>query len=82
MPPFEEKVQVFGNMSDELVAKAKRVLMVAEFVDWKWTFKQILEQDEALTDAVMYMKSIGERFRMQGRKPLITRVKDWFTGNG
>lgn len=72
---------MFGNMSDELLTLAKRVLQVAEFVEWRWTFKEILEQDEELTDAVMYMKSIGERMRKQGQKPILARVKNWFSGN-
>lgn len=81
MPPFEEKVFVFGNMSDDLLVLAKKILMIEEFVEWRWTFKEVLEQDEALTDAIMYMKSIGERMKMQGKKPILTRVKNWFSGN-
>jgi hypothetical protein len=67
MPAFEEKVFVFGRMSDELLESAKRILAVLELTQFSWTIKQVLEQPEELLDAVFYMKNIGERMRIQTR---------------
>lgn len=48
-----------------LIEQAKRVLSILEAVEWKWTPIQILEQPAELLDAVLSLKTNGEKVRRQ-----------------
>jgi hypothetical protein len=65
LPAFEDLE--FGAMSDELLARGKRLLAILELCNFQWTLEEILEQPEAETNAVFYMKNIGEKMRIQNR---------------
>lgn len=41
----------------------KKVLSILEASDWNWTIQDILEQDEAWTEDILLMKSVGEDWK-------------------
>ena len=41
--------------------------MILELTEFRWTINDILEQPEQELEAVMKLKSIGERMRQQAR---------------
>ncbi len=42
--------------------------MVLEMTEFKWTIEDVLQQPEQELDAVMYLKAMGEKMRIQARK--------------
>lgn len=57
----------FHKIPEDLLEVAKHLLMILEMVEWRWTINDILDQPEQELDAVMAMKSIGEKMRIQLR---------------
>jgi len=50
-----------------MLERAKHILMVLEFTEFRWTINDVLAQPEPELNAVMYLKSIGEKIRTQAR---------------
>ena len=50
-----------------MLDKAKQILMVLEFTEFRWTILDVLAQPEQELDAIMYLKSIGEKMRQHAR---------------
>ena len=73
MPSFDEKVFVFGHMTDDLIERSKKILTVLELTEFSWTIEDVLRQPEQELDAVFYMKSIGERMKAQAQKPILKK---------
>ena len=50
-----------------MLERAKKILMVLELTEWRWTINDVLEQPEQELDAVIGMKALGEKMRKQAR---------------
>jgi hypothetical protein len=48
-----------------LLAQAKEVLADLELTEWQWTINDVLEQPEPLLWAVMELKKMGDKYRIQ-----------------
>lgn len=42
-----------------------RILEILEMVEWKWTITEILDQPDAILNAVVSLKSTGLKMRAQ-----------------
>jgi hypothetical protein len=55
-----------------MLERAKQILMILEMTEFRWTILDVLRQPEQELDAVMYLKAMGEKIRIQARKSSIS----------
>jgi hypothetical protein len=56
---------IFYQIPDEMIERAKEILMVLEMTNFQWTIEDVLEQPEQELRAVMHLKATGEKMRTQ-----------------
>ena len=66
LPAFEEIE--FHRFSDAALERGRRYLPILELTGWNWTITDINAQPEEDVEAVMYLKTIGEKMRRQAQE--------------
>jgi hypothetical protein len=48
---------------DEMLERAKQILIILEMTDFQWTIRDVLAQPDAELQAVFALKGIGQKVR-------------------
>ena len=65
MPNFDEIN--FYKVPADVLERSKQVLLVLELVEFRWTILDVLAQPEPELNAIIQLKTLGERIRSRSR---------------